>query len=458
VQPLRPDAVSQEAKFDVDELFFSITDKSSKIIAGNDVFYRISGYRKEELIGKYHNIIRHHDMPKIVFKTLWEYIQSDKPIIAYVKNKAMDGSFYWVIAAVFPLEDRYVSIRFKPTSKIFEAVKGLYLRLMMAQSRGGVEESAIVLSQQLRELGYSDYSHFMSDAFLLELQHKKEVAHKVSCFDTQQNHHEPLLDALGSIHLHSIALMRELDTWFDKVEMFTRIKSSFEEKGLILRKLAREIVFLSLNASVSSYKVEHGGEAFGVLASDIRVNAKENDTLINEIDRIVQGLSIALHEVIFTVCCMHLQSEMVNFFVEESGHNLHEVDLSVMVENTTDLIALMLKESQRLSVSQQKLVEEIRQCTHYLDQLEQQMMYLGYIQIYGIIEAASHTQETVNFGVIFTQLKELIRQTSVEVESMQKMGREFNGQNFAFMEDAKHCNVSIHSFHNDIIALKQRES
>ena len=59
-----------ERKFDLQELFFSITDDKGRIEFGNDVFVKISGYSKEELIGSPHNIIRHPDMPKIVFKIL----------------------------------------------------------------------------------------------------------------------------------------------------------------------------------------------------------------------------------------------------------------------------------------------------------------------------------------------------------------------------------------------------
>ena len=92
-----------ESVFLPDEMFFSTTDLKGIILSGNDVFIRVSKFSKEELIGKPHNIIRHPDMPRIVFKLLWDYIQSGKPIVAYVKNIAKDGSYYWVLATVVPI-------------------------------------------------------------------------------------------------------------------------------------------------------------------------------------------------------------------------------------------------------------------------------------------------------------------------------------------------------------------
>ena len=140
----------QEAKFDLHELFFSITKHDSTIIFGNETFFRISGYEKEEMIGKFHNIIRHEDMPRIVFKKLWEHLESNRPVVAYVKNKTKDGRYYWVLAVVFPLNTQFISIRIKPNTQFFSIIKELYLELLEAEKELDMQESEELLLQLLK--------------------------------------------------------------------------------------------------------------------------------------------------------------------------------------------------------------------------------------------------------------------------------------------------------------------
>lgn len=428
---------SKEAKFESDELFFSITDGASTILSGNDVFVRISGYKKEELIGRYHNIIRHPDMPRVVFKMLWEYIQNDKPIVAYVKNQTKEGQYYWVLAVVFPFDDKYVSIRIKPTSAIFDIVRELYFKLLMAENEGGMEASEPMLFELLSTLGYGSYDDFMSDALLSELsEHKKYLFQKDQEAKICPEIHTQIGLKLKGMLEYAQTLMHRYERWFEKIEMYKEMKIVFDEKGQVLRSLARDIVFLSLNASVASYKVESGGETFGVLASDVRVNAKENDMLIGNIHTLVQSLTDTLNELIFTVSALNIQIEAVSYFLFETLQCHVQAVSSELKENIDFLISLVSQYNEKLIALQLKMDCFIQESAKYLDQLERQVMYLGYIQVYGIIEAASSNNESVGFGGIFSQLKGLIAKTSEEITVMQKTGNNFHADNLALMSEA----------------------
>lgn len=427
----------KEAKFDSNELFFSITDHDSTIISGNEVFVRISGYTKSELAGQFHNIIRHPDMPRVVFKTFWEFLKADKPVVAYVKNKTKEGGYYWVLAAVFPMNDHYVSIRIKPASPLFPTVRELYFKVLMAENKGGMEESGGLLNDLLKELGFDSYGHFMSRALLSELVERKNILEKGGTQQDDKNVcHDLFTQLLESLLEISRTLMRRYDKWFEKIEMFTEVKKIFTEKGIRLRHLARDIVFLSLNASVASYKVSSGGETFGVLASDIRINAKENDALITKIDELAQSLSETLNEMIFTVSAIRIQMEMITYFLQETLFHSDVADGAELGNNLKTLVDLAKFYTLRLNTLQTKMNHNIQESLKNLDQLEQQMMYLGYIQVYGIIEAASNSNETIGFGGIFYQLKDLIRSTSDEIAAMQKMGINFSSENHSLIRES----------------------
>jgi len=79
------------------KVIMSKTDYKGIIQYANDYFMEVCGFSQEELIGKPHNIIRHPDMPKVVFKIMWEKLHKGENLYAVVKNLTKDGSFYWVV-------------------------------------------------------------------------------------------------------------------------------------------------------------------------------------------------------------------------------------------------------------------------------------------------------------------------------------------------------------------------
>jgi PAS domain S-box-containing protein len=452
-----PNTVEREAKFDINELFFSITTHDSTILSGNEVFIRISGYTKEELVGQFHNVIRHPAMPRVLFKVIWETIQAQKPIAGYVLNRTKSGEHYWVFAALFPLNDRYVSIRIKPTSRFFAYAQELYPVFLAAERRGGMEASEALIPEVLNSIGYQSYHQFMSDALLEELKGRKDVVSFEPSRSSAERSALPFYQHLQTVHGYTKELMEKYDGWFEKIDMFNQVESLFKEKSLVLRQVAREVVFLSLNASVSSYKVENGGETFGILARDVRTNAKENDELIAKIDCLVQELSGSLSALVFSVSGIRLQSEMLTYFISEllcENCNVEHHEIEENMDALISLVAQYAKKTDELQLTIEGQVQEIRK---NLDHLERQIMYLGYIQVYGIIEAAGAQNETVSFEGIFSQLKTLIQKTSQEVEEMQKLGGNFDRENTLLRDQSVSITHVLNSLHNEIEVIKQLE-
>jgi PAS domain S-box-containing protein len=124
-----------------EELIVSKTDLKGRIIYANDIFLRLAKYSYTELIGAPHNLIRHPDMPRCVFKLLWDTLQSKREIFAYVVNLAKDGGHYWVFAHVTPTFDHqgnvvgYHSNRRKPDRGPIERIKPIYKALSEEEGR-----------------------------------------------------------------------------------------------------------------------------------------------------------------------------------------------------------------------------------------------------------------------------------------------------------------------------------
>ena len=80
------------------DVIFSRTDLNGIIVHTSDAFCKISGYSREEMMGHSHNINRHPDMPKSFFKNLWSELQQEHSVVAEVKNRRKDGSYYWALS------------------------------------------------------------------------------------------------------------------------------------------------------------------------------------------------------------------------------------------------------------------------------------------------------------------------------------------------------------------------
>jgi len=87
------------------EIIVSKTDLTGKITYANKTFLNISGYSEEEVLGVQHNCIRHPEMPRAVFKFLWDRLANGEEVFAYVINQSKNGDHYWVLAHVTPSKD-----------------------------------------------------------------------------------------------------------------------------------------------------------------------------------------------------------------------------------------------------------------------------------------------------------------------------------------------------------------
>ncbi len=158
---------SGRVQLEESDFLVSKTDTKGRITYCNQIFMKIAGYSEEELLGKPHNIVRHPDMPRIVFKLLWQRIQNGEEIFAFVKNKTKNGGHYWVCANVTPsIDDRgniigYYSVRRKVNESALPVIEDLYAKLRQEEARGGMDASLSYLNNLLKNKGVS-YDEFIT--------------------------------------------------------------------------------------------------------------------------------------------------------------------------------------------------------------------------------------------------------------------------------------------------------
>ena len=157
----KPTPTDVEHKVSSVDMIVSKSDAEGNITYTNPIFMKISGYSAGELLDKPHSILRHPDMPKVIFKYLWDNLKAGKNVTAYVKNLCKDGGYYWVLATVKVSTNpdgsfrNYMSTRKCITEGAKAAIGTLYTKLLEIEKSDGVEASEKALMDFLAENGQS---------------------------------------------------------------------------------------------------------------------------------------------------------------------------------------------------------------------------------------------------------------------------------------------------------------
>jgi aerotaxis receptor len=129
-----------EAPFPKGRYIVSRTDLKGITTYVNDTFVHLSGFSREELIGKNHNVVRHPDMLPGAFAWLWDTIKEGRPWRGIVKNRCKNGDFYWVEALVVPVLQNnqitgYMSVRTEPSRQQIAEAEALYRQLKEGKAK-----------------------------------------------------------------------------------------------------------------------------------------------------------------------------------------------------------------------------------------------------------------------------------------------------------------------------------
>lgn len=167
---MKPVPIDEAVKLDKHKYIMSRTDHKGIIEFGNDYFFEISGYTAKELMGKSHSVIRHPDMPRVIFKIMWERLQRGQGLYAVVKNMAKDGRYYWVTTHFdikkHPVSNEvvgYMAYRQATKPDAVKQMEALYKHLLEIEETGGLEASEKYL------IGYLESRQMTYDTFVDEV-------------------------------------------------------------------------------------------------------------------------------------------------------------------------------------------------------------------------------------------------------------------------------------------------
>jgi PAS domain S-box-containing protein len=217
----------------------SKTDKNGIITYVNEEFCKISGYGRKELVGKNHNIVRHPDVPKERFRRFWETILAKKIWKGTVKNRAKDGSTFYVNTTVVPITDyggeivEFVAIRYDVTESVKLQEKLKKKEYELEELNKDLEWRVEEATAQLKELNAS-----------LEERIRQEVAknRQKDRVMFQQAKLASLGEMLGNIAHQWRQPLMELSILLYKIKKGKNIEEVYERGNAIVERMNQTIV------------------------------------------------------------------------------------------------------------------------------------------------------------------------------------------------------------------------
>ncbi len=193
-----PMPIDKEVSWDKSRIIMSKTDKFGIIEYANDTFIDVSGYEEHELMGMPHSIVRHPEMPKVLFKVLWDNLLAGNVVKPVVKNLSKSGRYYWVIADFeIKRNDKgeitsFYSRRKAVAPEVVAKVEGLYRKLLQIEQTSGVGASEKYLLGYLEDLNmsYNELIEHLVMEYTPGLKGSKP-AQSAPAAQAQQSHSEP---------------------------------------------------------------------------------------------------------------------------------------------------------------------------------------------------------------------------------------------------------------------------
>ena len=409
-------AIDVEVPFRIKDLIFSTTDKKGFIRSVNDIFLTMARYSLRDVLGKPHNMIRHPDMPRSVFFLYWEYIKRGEAIGAYVTNMASDGAFYRVYTLATPLDDGFLAIRFKTTSKYTKVVSELYKQLcafeteQLAKGASNTEcinASLELLNLRLRELGFADYNSFMITTLEEEMRRRDEILQRESASSAWGNaqgedpeRRVSPTDLMARATAHLARASSVAGGLFDKVGGLLTLQDKLNQNAKAITSVSRMFEMSSINVSLEASRIGTQARCLSVIANHLGESSQRVCGIAESMRAQIDTTSKALGAAVFCLAATRLQVEtMLDFCRKNLGSSGKQSDpdtLALLSEfprqrvraTLNDLLSAIAAQQATLMPTMENLIKNLRKLDGEFTSVKRSMLTLRFAQLGGKIESS----------------------------------------------------------------------
>lgn len=413
--------VDQSREFELYEKFFSITNNKGVIICGNDVFMRVSGYEPAEIIAKPHNVIRHPDMPRCIFKLFWEYLNSGKVIGAYVKNRAKDGKYYWVYALASAIEEEYISIRIKPSSDLFPVVKDLYAELLAHEDnfegtrQQAMESAEQLLHERLKQLNFDSYDDFLTESLKQELRCHNDALVEAN------------MDTLTIMDRRDASGVKRLMHVFQRLDELTELGAQIQQAQASFMTLEKELRMISTNTRYRATRLGMEGQPLNVICDEITRARTDIGVELSRLATDVKSITNALDGAVLHSSMGVLQVQMKHEFQHKVAKSDYDTETQINLFGSP--LAEMNEKVQQASLASlthftdemNRLSESLADVDVFAQFLLRLLQILNFTYVTGRSLSASIGKETKEIDSILEDLLKAANRTSDDLSKLRNL-------------------------------------
>ena len=417
----RPIATGRERTFRTNDLFFSRTDAKGRILSGNEVFTRVSGYTRDELIGAPHNVVRHPAMPRSVFALMWDRLAAGLQVSAYTVNLVADGSHYWVLASIRPVTGGYLSIRQKPCHpELFAAVQAIYVDVLDAERTAEATDASTPeiiaagttrLGELLNDAGFADYAAFMGQLLPAEVAARTELVQIAE----EEFRASGRPDRRGAA-LQAAELGREYAQVSDallalvkRIDMFESHSAQLADQSAYVRELARKIYFFSLQTALLGHQLGERAAGVSAVAELVKDGVGGILAAADPLTELIDRVRTTLGALAYSVAASKLEVDALRVFVTEllrdqASDPVLLDDLGLLAEGIADDV----QTTSRLLGELRGLMPHLRTP---LGRLDGRLREMDALTFNGRVEC-SRIGDRADAITLFAQIRGLVREAS----------------------------------------------
>ncbi|WP_419237468.1 methyl-accepting chemotaxis protein [Photobacterium leiognathi subsp. mandapamensis] len=389
---------SAEIKLNAHEQIVSTTDIKGNITYVNDTFCEISGYTREEVMGKNHSLLRHADMPNEAFGDLWRTIKQKKFWRGAVKNRCKNGDYYWVDAFVTPIYENnevigYQSVRLPLSNELKNKAENIYKSIKQGKrlktpTSSVTKNSLFVLGcilSALLTIIVSPYFCLLFPALFAAIYQQEVIV-----FPAWQNRLKKHYDSIG-IHIYN-------DNINNHAEFVMGLRDA-QIKAILAR------------THEASSNVDGEINTVAALAATCKEKIVEENAHLDSISTAIEEMSSSI---------THVAENCQNTLMTVSDGEKACDASSELINLTSKHISLLTDEITETSNITEKLSNEATMITGILQEIESISEQTNLLALNAAIEAARAGEHGRGFSVVADEVRTLSVRTHDATSQIQK--------------------------------------